>query len=490
MPRIHAHDPFQIELKHAIPLANAAPHVMDLWVWLPGQLGVDANGFHKDDFYDDLTAYVRFHVPPVAVRGIRDRTAGPLAQAWELLAEARSGDAAAVATVTRVLRTYAAAFRGVYRDRLRACIAGEGDCVSVAGALLSESREALAEWRLVRAEWLAAGVAPGTFTVVVSAVDDFLSTQVLEAWYTLHGAVQDAALRSGLAEAIRDETRERVSLGHQGELDPADVLVNERFVTRLNALKKFVLGVLHVRLRADRRAQLVRDMLFAIAAAIAMLVALILQVWTMWTVGMPSGPGPALFAFIAAGVGGYILKDRTKDWLKGWFAAKVPSWLHDRRVLLLAEGDDGSARWRRLASEPGLRMLGAVEETVRLVSPGEVPAELAAMRARSEDAVTEGERANEDVIHYRRRTVVHSGAARPDMVALDAIVRVGVHRWLRRMDDPSRTLFQVQADGSVLRIKAARTYRAHAVACTPEGMTHVVVVLTRKGIQRVDIVTP
>ena len=70
------------------------------------------------------------------------------------------------------------------------------------------------------------------------------------------------------------------------------------------------------------------------------------------------------------------------------------------------------ARWRRLASEPGLRMLGAVEETVRLVAPREVPAELAALRARAEDVVTEGERANEDVIHYRRRTVVRSEAAR------------------------------------------------------------------------------
>jgi hypothetical protein len=73
------------------------------------------------------------------------------------------------------------------------------------------------------------------------------------------------------------------------------------------------------------------------------------------------------------------------------------------------------------------------------------------------------------------------------MVALDVIVRVGVHRWLRRMDDPSRTLFQVQADGEVLRIKASRTYRVHVVARTPEAQVHAVVVLTRKGIQRVDI---
>lgn len=489
MLRLHAHDPFQLELKHDIPLVGSASHALDVWVWLPGQLGIDANGFHKDDFYDDLTAYVRFHAPPLDTGALGDAKHGPLASVEAALPSLRTGDASALERATRCLRTYAAALRSDVRERTRLAMTGVtgGGSTVAARALLATNQATLEAWRGRRRAWLEGFAPDAPFAKVVLAVEDYVSMQALEAWYALHAATTDVPLREALAQAIRAETSHRVEVGHQGELRGDDVIGNERFVTRIGMLKKFVLGVLHVRLRVDKRAQHVRDLLFALAAAVAMLVALALQIWTTWTVGIPTGPGPALLAFVAAGVGGYILKDRTKEWLKGWFASALPRWLHDRRVLLLAEaGDAPTRRWQRLAGEPGLRKLGAVEETVHLLVPSEVPAVASVLRDAGEDQLTAGERANEDIVHYRRRTVLRPDEAPASMVSLDTIVRLGVHRWLRRMDDPVRALFQVQPDGEIHRIKAPRTYRVHVVARAGGEVVHAVVVLSRKGILRVD----
>ena len=497
MPRLRIHDPFQLELKRDLPLdasrrgARAPLHTLEVWFWVPGQLGLDEPVFHREAFYRDLTAYVRFHTPRASdisallgriTTGGQRTTHGPdgallvTGGVPEALARIAAGRPHAMDTtlVQRELRMFAVVFRASQRDGVRRSLARLHDAAGVV-THVDAGRDVLARYRSFRAA-ASSEALPVREREALLAVEDFLSLQAIEGWYALLAATQVVEdLRDGEAAArlratIEAETEQRVLSGLQGPLDPEDAATNERFVTRMNTLKKFILAVLHVRLLHSRRTQHVQDLLFGVAAAIAMTVAVTLQLWTAWTVGVPTGPGPALLVFVGTAVGGYILKDRMKEWLKGWFAARIPRWLHDRRTELVSEAGH----------------LGSVEETVHLVRPEAVAPEVVALRVHGESSITAGERAHEDVVHYRRTTSFLQDGAPAEMTAVDEILRFHVERWLRRMDDPTRNLSQLQPDGSVKRIRAAKNYTVQVILRLDGELERYAVVLNKKGLVRVE----
>lgn len=483
MLRFTLHDPVQLELKRVVPLDGSGPHTMDVWFWLPNQLGFAEPTFDRAAFYADLTSYVRFATPHVEPAGMLARLRLLHEGVRALAAEPGSGGASGErgANLERELREFAAISRGMEREGARAIRArlqgGEEDrAIADLRGHIVRGEDTLCRYRTFGRE--AAGLAlPAPWPALLSAVEDFLSQQAIEAWYLLlahsphfPAGPAGAGAREHLTSAIRAETARRVEAGLHGKLDPGDDAANELFVTRMNALKKYVLGVLHVRGLQSRRARMLQDLLFGFAAALAMLVTVLLQVWTAWHVGMPTGPGPTLGLFIAIAVGGYILKDRSKEWLKGWFAERIPQWLYDERVELVAEGG----------------RFGAVEETVRLLRPGDTPREVIALRNEGEEPFTAGERAREDVVHYRRSAWVDRAAAPRGMEALDDILRFQVQRWLRRMDAPIRGLSELNEDDTVIPIPAAKVYCVQVILSAGTQLQRYTVVLNKTGAVRLE----
>jgi hypothetical protein len=498
-PRLSVHDHFQLELKLDHPLAGVPEGLgFEAWIFFPPSLGIDEPAFRKDAFYEDLSTYVRFQTPKMSLGrlfGDGDRTS-PFE--WLARHEARLTSGAATdadfAMALRELRLFAAVFRAIVRDETR-YVSGEvrkgvppsvlADHVAASLRFLSEVRDALQRFRALRVHFLDART-PAPLRAALHAIDDFLSIQALEGWFALleayapHPVGNDAA--DALRAAIQGETIYRGGAGHLCT-PTADPTANEPYVTRVNQLKKWVLAVLHLRLASSRRAQRLQDALFGIAAGAAMTVAVVLQLVALWTVGTPTSPqvgGTTLFAFVGAAVGGYILKDSLKERLKIWFRSGIPEWLYDRRQNLRVE-------------ESG-ETIGFIEETVRLVRPGELANVVGRLREEGEDLLFASHRAEEDVIHYRRQLRVDGERARvhgPEMSAINEILRLNVGRWLRRMDEPTRELYRLEPGGAIGRVEALKTYRVTLIVARTRRGTEpryqkYVLVLTRSGILRVE----
>lgn len=457
MVRLRVHDPYSMELDLEVPLDRGSSE-LQAWFFLPAQLGVDEPVFDRDRYYRDLTVYVRYQSPR-----------RELAEADVLIAPLTDAGA------ERSLRLYAACIRAQLRVRgraLRDILAAGDDPEPTILRLVAESEALLGRHRERRAR--ARDVTPQVSSSL-AAIEDFLSMQALELWFRVH----ERAPHPALSAAILSETAIREAGGLHGPLDAADALDNERFVTRLNRLKKYVLGALHLRFVSTRRAQNAQDLAFGIAAALAMTVAVGLQLVAAWTFGTPGGPREwaSLLPFLGFAVGGYILKDRLKDHLKGWFAQRLPQWLFDRRLDLCPES----------AASP----LGVAEETVRLLHMAEVDPQIAALRARGDDAIEHVVRASDDVIHYRRvlRLGRQASANCPEAQAIEQILRFNIRDWLRRMDEPNRELFQLDDDGFAHRIQGPKTYRIPVVLAVNNGgkreIVHRVLVLSRDGIVRI-----
>lgn len=502
---VRIHDHYQLELKLSHPL-HVPSATFEMWVYLPNSLGIDEPQFKKESFYADLTTYTRFRTPRASLGSLfaeGDPTSplhwlsqhGVEIASWM----ARPDD---YPQALRALRLLAGVYRVVVRDTGEALSVGLATVSSpiarsaqVEGAtrFIDDSRGVLDRFRRLRADMPGPRL-PADLDATLHAIDDFLSLHALEAWFRLLRGLQgpgsllasepggDAAgLSESLRSAIQTEMQHRIEAGMFGAPvdDPGG---NEPYIARVNQLKKWVLAVLHLRLVSNRRAERARDFAFSFAAAVAMSVAVLLQLFAMWTVGTPTGPqlGNTLYAFVGLAVGGYILKDAIKDKLKSWFQAGIPHWLFDRRHDLCV-GTTG-------------RVFGAVEETVTCMSPNGVGTAVSHLRELGEDPLFAGERAEDDVLHYRRRVLLSASMAHehaPEMVAVDEIIRLNVGRWLRRMDDPVRALSRLGDDGRVVQVHGAKTYRVTMVLSlpvvgTPAHYEKVVVVVTREGIVRIE----
>jgi hypothetical protein len=123
----------------------------------------------------------------------------------------------------------------------------------------------------------------------------------------------------------------------------------------------------------------------------------------------------------------------------------------------------------------------------------ELGPEVARVRERDEGPLFADQRAEEDVVHYRRRVTLDPAVGRaraPEMSAVQEILRLNVGRWLRRMDEPVRALRRLGDDGVVQHIPAAKTYRVTMVVAwggaAEREHQKLSIVLTRDGIVRVD----
>ncbi|MFZ5475745.1 MAG: hypothetical protein ACOZNI_03125 [Myxococcota bacterium] len=498
-PRLQIHDQFQLELKLDTPLdptARRSRRTFEAWMFFPNSLGIDEPAFRREDFYEDLVAHVRFQTPKMSLARLFDDADSPggwLARHERALTSG-SASARELGHALREIRLLAAVFRSNLRDETGYLLAhlrnGQRGVVAehleATTRFVGEARAALARFRDLRRRFLDARTPDGLREALI-AIDDFVSLQAVEAWFRLVEVLEDrpeaGAVRDGLLDAVRSETTHRVGVGHTGPLEVEDPLRNELFVTRLNALKKYVLAVLHLRLVTSRRAERVQDLLFGIAAAVAMTLAVILQLAALWTVGTPSGwlDVGTMASFVALMVGGYILKDRVKDRLRLWFAAGMPQWLYDRRQNLCVEAT-------------GVH-IGAVEDTAQLVRTRELPPDVARVREHGEEPLFAGMRAEEDVVHFRRVVLVDGRRAKaqaPEMSALNEILRFNVRRWIRRMDEPIRWLYRLQPDGRIERVPGGKTYRVTMVLAQREHpkarptYEKFTVVLTREGIVRVE----
>ncbi len=496
--RVSLHHHYQLELKLVHTLdPPRKERTFEAWFFFPPSLGIDEPTFRKEAFYDELTSYVRFQTPRMSLEQLFAESLHTSPFAWLARNEARltSGSAseADFAMALRELRLGAAVFRASVRDHARFVateLAGGAPpavvtrYVEASSRFLRDCREALDRFRVLRLHYLEARTPPA-LRDALDAIDDFLSVQAIEGWFALLEVFaprngQAGQLTPALRAAISTETLYRTSAGHLPA--PAeDSDTNERFVARVNFLKKWVLAVLHLRVRSSRRTERVQDLLFGIAAAVAMAVAVTLQLVALWTVGTPTSPqvgGTTLFTFVGLAVGGYILKDRLKERLKVWFQAGIPYWLYDRR--------------QELRVEAGGASVGSVEETVRLLRAVELVPLVARLRDAGEPPLFAEQRAEEDVIHYRRKLRVDGERARaqaPEMTAIDEILRMNVTRWLRRMDDPARALLHLTEDGRIGVVTATKTYRVILIVARGDAEPRYdkyAVVLTRDGIERIE----
>ncbi|NMO17299.1 hypothetical protein HPC49_06680 [Pyxidicoccus fallax] len=488
---VHDRKQFEIKLEYQPSGADETRYLVDAYLFLPGSLNIDAETYPRADFYADIHNYVRFKTPVMGVAELLTSDASPLVklESWLRTGLGPERDivyqAKLLSCVLRgALRRFAVGVESRCEGKVPvpqdACAVLEAD-VRAMQAGVTEVLERFRRWLRAVGELglqerprAALRLVDEYVSLLVEggfrrAVADMKALPREEPWMGLRKGLMEAVLRE---EAYRKEHQLRSVLSPTGD--------NEEYLQRLGFLKKFCMNVLFLSSKRKQKRQGFEEVLFAMAAGVAMTFATAVAFWAQARFAQAS------LNFFLILVVGYMVKDRIKEGLRRMLSRVAATHLADRTADLV---DPVTGR-----------AIGTCEERVDYGSAVKVPESVAALRHRDDFlTATQGE-LTETVIRYRKRIDLDARLlprSERGLSGVTDILRLNVGRFLRDMDEPELALEYVDlADLSVGHIRGAKRYPVDVVFRftveeeetdrREETTQFVRLVLDRNGIQRMQ----
>lgn len=479
-PTFSVHDKTHVEF--AIDYRLSAEQAQNEFVWeayffAPESLRLDRHTYDKSDIYTDLQSYVRFEVPDIEFGALAGEPIDRIAQALDR----RDTDAA-----TREMRLFACQLRasGVeLRQRIvEALESGESDrgrALHSAARMAADTQRITTKLRevLERARKMADPV-----KTTADWVDEDVSRLLETLLAYLGRRLRKADAPSGLLEAVEraavGEARYRVEsgIGGVGKMSMTNREV-EALEFRRHVLKRFTSSVLWLSPEVRTASTFVRELLYALAASVAMAFAVAAAIWNGFEVG-----GQGWITWVLVAVVAYAIKDRVKALLQTAFSNVLERHFPDRR-------------WFIRDRERGLT-LGKMEEQSGFVPFHKLPQSVLAARRLTRLHPLEEEARPETVLFHKKEVELRGdrvAEADARFTALTEIFRLDLARWLAHTDDPKRDI--VFADPEAGTLGSARAPRVYNIAIVyrlrhesdPDKAWHRLrVVVTRKGIRRIE----
>jgi hypothetical protein len=493
-----AHDRTHVEfaLDYVTDAERPVTYRWDAYFFVPASFRLDETTYDKSELYDDLQSYVRLAVEELPFARLGEAGGGgPLDRLRAALGAAAGpgAGAAEAAEAGRQLRLFACYVRASGLSALRE-VERAVEAVEAAGAAEGEVRALVAEFargcagaarglRSAVDEAIAAGLGGEPATAARWADEDV--SLVLESFCaSLAVSLERRAAggeggRGGLAEHVAalavGEARHRLARGYDSVArGDGDRRQFEHLEFRRHVLKRFTSSALWLTLERREGPRWVLHALYAVAAGLAMTFAVAASVGTN-----PFSQQVFRYAILVAVA--YAAKDRLKAFLQDTFAKWVAKRFPDRHWAV-------RDRERR-------RDLGEIAERAGFRSFRGAPAEVLSVRRLTREHALEEQARPERVLWHHKTVSLRPGGGGPGASpAVTEIVRLNLRQWLEHTDDPNRkVLFADAHDARIYSATARRVYNINVVYRLARGAEEapwhrVRVVVSRKGVERIDVV--
>jgi hypothetical protein len=456
--RLDVHDRHKFELKLEYQPSGQDPRAeyrVEMFMFLPTSLNVDADNYPREFFYWDIHNYVRLKTPVLEMSEILGAESSPLVR-LEGLASAGVASQKDLVYQSKLL---SCVLRGALR---RFSSSVDARCREVSGdpsepphGLDAEVRSTREGVRAVLDRFRAAsGRVPESPAIEertrasLRLVDEYLSLNVEQFFRKAVMEMEQlprigawADLRKELMKEVIREEQYRRARALKSVLSPTGD--NEEYMHRAGFLKKFCHNILFLQVRRARSRRGLEEVLFATAAGIAMAFATAVAFWAQGRFTQAS------FNVFVILVVGYMMKDRIKEGMRRIVSAVVRQYLFDRRTVITAPVTD--------------QRVGVCKEKVDYLRPGQVPEEIRVLR-KTDDFVTvsQGELA-EVLLHYQKEIVLdvedlpRTSAGSPGVTD---IIRLNVQRLLRDMDEPEYSIEYIDLEAlRAGRVRGVKSYQ-------------------------------
>ncbi len=459
------HDKFTLEFKVGFS-TNEAPktekfqdYVMNMWIFVPNSLDINAAKYGKDDFYRDLKSDVRLITPSFGLH--------ELAGDEELLPNKSLISNFANLSIApndtqdffHTVKMYCAIAKSAFRD----------ECVTVSQHLdtttrLASCRRFLVDTRKILERFrgmlqqLNEQNTTGRTRQVFAYGDEFLSN-VLEKYvyrlrdtFRLNHPEEYRQLEGHFKAILFEEKAYREKRGYLS-VKTEDQKGNEDFVFRASLLKKFSESDLYLNATKRKNTFLVEQILYSIAAGAAMMLA------TLSTFFFQQKYGNFTLPFLIALVISYMFKDRLKEWLRLIFARRVSNKVFDTRTDFRIKG----------------RHIGWSKDSVDFIDSEKILPEVMKLRSRN-PLFAEVSGKDEKVLLFRKKVQLWPAelakASPYSTRGINDILRYNITEYTRKMDNPSFPLSGTWEDNAYKPIEGRKVYRlTFVIQCIFEGKT-------------------
>jgi hypothetical protein len=489
--RIKVHDRHQIELKVEYQPKSGERHstyIVETFVCVPASLNISRDTVAREQLYADIHNYMRLKTPELSWSELDALPSSPMVRLVDAIVSAgKGGDVRRLAYDAKLT---ACIFRGNLRDlalavereasRLRG--GGPEDMARIAELLdeqLDGARSQAARYREIVA---AAGQLPESSLAALRMGDEYISVTLEQYLRKVIVSLARArleppafaaanALKKRLLGVILDEERYRKEQRYPTIIDPHGD--NEPYVYRAGLLKKFCSSALFLAIRRGQARRTWQELLFAIAAGIAMAFATVIAFWAQSVHG---AIGLQLFLILVVA---YMFKDRIKEGARGIFSRWLERGFYDRKIVI---------------DDPAGGTLGLCREKIHYSDKTQVPADVIELRSRGMDPATRLAtlELDETIIHYKKEVKLSSQRLE-DHSGLTDIVRFHIARLLHDMDEPDQEIEYIdEATQALGPVRAAKTYHVDIVFRFTKGRgeppqnTLMRLILDRNGIRRIE----
>ncbi len=488
MPEVYEHvkihDKYQFEAKFTYPLDRgraANEYRVDAYLFLPNNLHLNKRTYSADDFYGDIRKYIRLRTPVVRLARMSDGPDSPLCKLEDAMRRLARQPASPdrILTYENSLKMFCSIMKSALRDGAAAL--KSNPAAQAVRDYQEQSARLLDGYR--RLERI-----PGFSETdrkcrnLFRLVDEFLSITVNKYRGHLYPALETL---SG-SRAEREILRREIVHAMQKEIDyrrwrdyptvPSCNSDNEELIYRENILKKVMASVLFLKSDTRRDGVLITNLVFGIAAGIAMAFATAVTFLSQNLLFQEFS-----LTFCAILVLAYMGKDRIKELGRSYLYSKIKSRLFDYRTTIRST----------LGKEVGI-----CRESFSFVSESGLPPEI--VRLRNKDYISELENGlpGEDIMLSREELTLRSRNCREiysdfNVDGLVHIVRFNVRRLLEKMDNPVKEIYLPDGASGIVRVPGKRVYRIHLIIQSrmndgKDSFASFRLTLARNGIKRIE----
>ena len=494
------HDKFRVELKFEYNLSQDKPEsdfLVETYMFIPQALGLTDNLIRSTDFFADIRSYMRYAVQPMELSELADfkNSLSPMARVYEFLQFGKV-----------VERSNQPANFFLHESKLITCIFKETvklEMNKIDDVLKSckGNLEALAFCRKL-AENLHTQVVlvQKQFYALDSLVKDNEHVSlddhegfegVFEFFYyemnlyfvSITEKIKQIELLEGDIKNLKAVVKNDFKTFSEFSKNRGYILLNEdssdrereKFIYREGKLKKFVSSILFLNrdIKSNKKAE---ELLFAVAAGMAMLFAVVMAVIATFYWSINSVPWMLTAVLV------YIIRDRGKAWMQEKFRSLAPVYLAHRTQKLIEEN---------------IGKVGFLKEWLVFKSYNQIPSDILDVRSLNREMAGAFKK-NEDILYYKKHINLNNeiiSANHQRVSKVVNILRLNMKRFCAYMDDPAKVLNVLNSNGEVNSILGRKVYHLNVVfkiisnygkENAESEKLNLKIIISRDGIERIE----
>jgi hypothetical protein len=472
------HDNFSVEFKFGFDCkldGKPDDFAVNAWMFVPNSLDINEEIYGEKQFYRDIKSNIRLITPTYLLRDIAKDDSLPftlLRRAMEKVAV--SDQDADISEYEYHLKMFAAIFKSALRDsatHLKNTTSLSGIDYLVED-YLTNAEQILKKFRALYAIIDVPTVSVNTrnyFRLCDEFVTHIVEIQSIRIVRRIDATAQSSdelALRERFAQMVMAQREYKKLKGYDvlnGEINHDRRLVHHR-----GMLKKLIESDLYINLRKKKDGVAVEQLMYSIAAGVAMIFATGVAWFTQVKYGNITWP---LFVVLVVS---YMLKDRIKELMRYYFAHRLGDKYFDKKADICINRKN----------------VGVIKEGFDFISWSRTPHQVRELREQSSSISDETRIFEEKILLYRKHLIIDDKALQSNaeypMRGINEIMRLHLTRFTQKMDNPTVPIDTFDEDGNVITIHVQKSYYINIVfQLQHDGSVkyhHFRITMTREGV--------